>query len=275
MLYFGLILLVAVVGSVLIFKYWFARKSPEEIIAANRSESKSVYIKKYPEADVDGYNSLFIRVGLVIALLFIILAFEWNTYDQTVSDLGTLAKAEDTEVEAPQTKQEQLPPPPPPPPQLKIVEQEVKDEAPKIQESEATEQTAVAPITEAAPEEKSEEPEIFTIVEDMPAFKGCENLSNETDKKTCFDRKIMEFVTSNTHYPAIAKENGIQGKVFINFVVGPDGNVKNVKVLRGIGGGCDEEAIRVIQSLPKMQPGKQRGKPVPVQFNLPVFFKLQ
>ncbi|HEY9113120.1 MAG TPA: energy transducer TonB, partial [Bacteroidales bacterium] len=76
-------------------------------------------------------------------------------------------------------------------------------------------------------------------------------------------------------YPALAKESGIQGRVFINFVVEIDGRITDVKVLRGIGGGCDEEAVRVVQSMPKWKPGKQRGKPVRVSYNLPVKFTLQ
>lgn len=276
MLIFIFILLGSIIAVVLGIKYYFSRKTTNTILTSRSGDvGKYSFEKKYPEADLEYYRSLFTRIGLTLALLFVILAFEWTIYDKTTSNLGQLKVAEDIEIEPPQTKQEQLPPPPPPPPQLKIVEEPVKEDERKIEETEANDQTIVPPVVEAAPVEKAEEPEIFTIVEEMPAFKGCENISNEDDKKACTDKKIFEYVSSNVKYPAIARENQIQGRVFINFIVGPDGSVSNVRVLRGIGGGCDEEAIRVIKSLPKWKPGKQRGKSVSVQYNLPVNFKLQ
>ena len=99
-------------------------------------------------------------------------------------------------------------------------------------------------------------------MEEMPAYPGG-------------DAKLMEYVAKNIKYPQIARETGIQGRVFVGFVVEPDGSVSNVKVLRGIGGGCDEEAMRVVKSMPKWKPGKQRGKAVRVSYMLPVNFKLQ
>ena len=103
--------------------------------------------------------------------------------------------------------------------------------------------------------------EIFQIVEEMPQFPGGE-------------QKLMEYISENIKYPQNARETGIQGRVFVGFIVEPDGSVSNVKLLRGIGGGCDEEAIRVIKSLPKWEPGKQRGKAVRVAYQLPVFFRI-
>jgi len=117
----------------------------------------------------------------------------------------------------------------------------------------------VPPVRE---EEEIVEQEIFTIVESMPEFPGGQ-------------QAMLEFIARNIKYPPLARESGIQGRVFVNFVVEPDGSVSNVKVIRGIGGGCDEEAVRVIQSMPKWTPGRQRGKAVRVSFNLPVRFTLQ
>ena len=110
--------------------------------------------------------------------------------------------------------------------------------------------------------EEKEEAEVFTIVDEMPQFPGGES-------------KLMEYVSKNINYPQIARESGIQGRVFVGFVVEPDGSISNVKLLRGIGGGCDEEALRVVNSLPKWKPGKNRGKAVRVSYQIPVFFKLQ
>ena len=111
-------------------------------------------------------------------------------------------------------------------------------------------------------EEEVVEQEIFQIVEEMPSYPGG-------------DQKLMEYIAKNIKYPQIARESGIQGRVFVGFVVEPDGHVSNVKLLRGIGGGCDEEAMRVIKSMPKWKPGKQRGKAVRVSYQIPVMFELQ
>jgi len=103
---------------------------------------------------------------------------------------------------------------------------------------------------------------IFTVVESMPGFPGG-------------DHAIIKYLGNNINYPEMARESGIQGRVFVTFVVEKDGQVSNVKVLRGIGGGCDEEAIRVVQQMPNWIPGKQRNIPVRVQFNLPIRFVLR
>jgi protein TonB len=113
---------------------------------------------------------------------------------------------------------------------------------------------------EPVKEIKNEEP-IFTVVEDMPKYPGGEEARNK-------------YMVDNIKYPEGARKNGIQGRVFVSFVVEKDGAVTDVKVLRGIGGGCDEEAVRVIAAMPNWQPGKQDGKPVRVQFNMPISFNL-
>jgi protein TonB len=99
-------------------------------------------------------------------------------------------------------------------------------------------------------------------VEDMPSFPGGEEA-------------LFKYLAQNIKYPQIAKEAGITGRVFVNFVIDKEGNVTDVKVLRGIGGGCDEEAVRVVKNMPKWSPGKQRGKPVKVSYNLPIKFSLK
>ena len=103
---------------------------------------------------------------------------------------------------------------------------------------------------------------VYQIVEEMPKFPGGENA-------------LMDYVAKNVVYPKEAQEKGISGRVFVGFIVEKDGSVSEVKVLRGIGGGCDEESIRVVKAMPKWKPGKQDGKPVRVSYQLPIFFKLQ
>lgn len=222
-------------------------------------------LKKSEKADLEKKRSLFFQLGVVIALAVVLVAFEWKSYDEKNYSLGQL-KVEDVPEEIiPITKQETKPPPPPPPPApvLNIVKNdiEIKNEA-KIEENEVDEDTKVEVREIVQKEEVVEETQIFTIVESMPEFPGGE-------------RALLEYVTKNIKYPQIAKDNGISGRVFVTFVIDQNGSVADVRILRGIGGGCDEEAVRVVKTLPKWSPGKQRGKPVKVQYNLPVNFVLR
>ena len=110
--------------------------------------------------------------------------------------------------------------------------------------------------------EDEDRPGVYMIVEQMPEFPGG-------------DKSLFQFIADNTKYPADAKEKGIKGRVFVNFIVEPDGSVSDIRVLRGIGGGCDEEAVRIVESMPKFKPGMQNGEAVRVSYTVPVNFKLQ
>lgn len=123
--------------------------------------------------------------------------------------------------------------------------------------------------------------EIFKVVEEMPRFPApeCENLSTMQEKKQCADRKMLEFIYKNIKYPAIARENGVEGTVVIQFVVDTDGSINDAKVVRDIGAQCGQEALRVVNLMNEeglsWVPGRQRGRAVKVQFNLPVKFRLE
>ena len=223
--------------------------------------------KKSPKANLENKKLMFTQIGLIISLLIAWMAFEHKSYDKREIDPSLLRQTEVVEEEMVEiTKQEEPKPQPVEMPkqttQLEIVEDDVEVE--DIEINAEVDQTEV--IEEYVPveveEEDVQEQEIFQIVEEMPAYPGG-------------DQKLMEYVAKNIKYPQIARETGIQGRVFVGFVVEPDGSVSNVKVLRGIGGGCDEEAMRVVKSMPKWKPGKQRGKAVRVSYMLPVNFKLQ
>ena len=223
--------------------------------------------KKSPKANLENKKLMFIQIGLIISLALAWLAFEHKSYDKREIDPSLLRTAEVVEEEMVDiTKQEEQKPQPVEVPkqttQLEIVQDDVEVEDieinAEVEQNEVIEEY-VAPEIE---EEEVVEQEIFQIVEEMPSFPGGE-------------QKLLEYVAKNTKYPQIARESGIQGRVFIGFVVETDGSISNVKVLRGIGGGCDEEAVRVIKSLPKWKPGKQRGKAVRVSYQIPVNFKLQ
>ena len=223
--------------------------------------------KKSPKADLEGKKLMFIQIGMIISLFIAWLAFEHKSYDKREIDPSLLNREVVVDEEMVEiTKQEEQKPQPVEMPkqttQLEIVQDDVEVEDIEINAEVEQNEVIEEYVAPEVVEDDVVEQEIFKIVEEMPSFPGGE-------------AKLMEFVGKNIKYPQIARETGIQGRVFVNFVVEPDGSVSNVSVLRGIGGGCDEEAMRVVKSMPKWKPGKQRGKAVRVQYMLPVNFRLQ
>lgn len=223
--------------------------------------------KKTPKANLENKRSLFLQIGLVMALAIVLLAFEWKTYEKIEYDLGEAEIPNIEEEIIPITRQKEKPPPPKKPQttELEVVEddKEIEDEVEiNVEVDQETEMEEYVPPPMEEEEEEVVEKEIFTVVEQMPEFPGGQ-------------AKMMKYLAENIDYPQMAREVGVQGTVFVTFVVEPNGSITNVKVLRGIGSGCDEEAIRVVKSMPKWNPGKQRNKPVRVQFNLPVRFILE
>jgi protein TonB len=200
-------------------------------------------------------------------LLIAWLAFEHKSYDKREIDPSLLNREVTIDEEMVEiTKQDEQKPQPMEMPkqttQLEIVQDDVEVEDIEINAEVEQNEVIEEYVAPEVVDEEVVEQEIFKIVEEMPSFPGGE-------------AKLMEYVSKNIKYPQIARETGIQGRVFVNFVVEPDGSVSNVTVLRGIGGGCDEEAMRVVKNMPKWKPGKQRGKAVRVQYMLPVNFRLQ
>ncbi|MBR9921148.1 MAG: energy transducer TonB [Bacteroidetes bacterium] len=126
----------------------------------------------------------------------------------------------------------------------------------------------------ALPQKTEEEEEIFVVVEQMPTFPGCEDLESKQDIEQCAQSEMLQFIYKELQYPSEAKDTGIEGTVVVRFTVEKDGNLSNIKLLRDIGGGCGEEALRLVESMPNWNPGYQRGRPVRVNFNLPVKFQL-
>ena len=225
-------------------------------------------LKKSTKADLENKKMIFTQIGLIIAMALMLVAFEWKTYEKTVLDIGTRQVDNVAEEIIPITEQKVKPPPVAPPKQIvkiNVVEDDIKvddDIDINVEADDNTEvQEYVAPVQQVE-EESAEEVQIFMVVESMPEFPGGET-------------SLYKYLAENIKYPQMAKESGIQGRVFVTFVVERDGSVTDVRVLRGIGGGCDEEAIRVVKSMPRWTPGKQRGKSVRVQYNLPVKFTLQ
>jgi protein TonB len=227
-------------------------------------------IKKSAKADLESKKTVFLQIGLVIALAITLAAFEYKSYDKIeIQGFGN-NKFVDVPEEMVQITQQQNTPPPPAPPATTtvinivnndaIVDDDFKIDAEADENTQMQEYTAPKVTTQVAEEEVSEV-EIFTVVEESPSYPGG-------------DEARIKFLQENIKYPQMARESGISGTVYVTFVVERDGSVTDVKVMRGIGGGCDEEAIRVIKAMPKWNPGKQRGKPVRVQFNMPIKFTL-
>lgn len=212
-------------------------------------------LKKNPEVNLESKRGLFLQIGLVIALLIVLGAFEYKSYEKSAYNLGQLNLDDLEEEIIPITKQELKPPPPPPPPPevIEIVEDDVviEDEI-EIEDTESDEDLEIV---------EEDDDEVFMVVENMPEFPGG-------------DLGLMKYIQKNVKYPPIAKEYNITGKVYISFVVDQSGSVTNVKVVRGVDKNLDAEAVRVIKSLPKYKPGKQRGKAVRVMFTVPINFTL-
>lgn len=232
--------------------------------------------KKSEQADLENYRGLFMQFGMVVALLLCIVLIEWKTYDQSIADLGEL----DVEIEdeiIPITQREVAPPPPPPPPPpevIEVVEDDVElEEELEIQTTETDMMEEVEVIE--VEEEVSDEVLSFAVVESVPVFPGCEDAKDNNERKMCFQQEILKFVGRNFEFPEMARQMGIQGRVYVNFVIERNGGVSNVEVIRGVDPLLDDEAVRVVKKLPKFTPAKQRGKAVRMSFTLPINAKLQ
>lgn len=224
--------------------------------------------KKTKRADLEGKRIIFLEIGLILSLAFVLMSLQWRTSEKKIKVTGTYQRDAGIEEIIPITEHQKALPPPPvkQPISIKIVRNDAKVDDNIIIDVEANEQTAVqeyVPVKENiyVEEEIIEEETIFYIVESPPCFPGG-------------PAALYQYLSENISYPLMAKEADIQGTVYLSFIVGKTGEITDVKVLRGIGGGCDEEAIRVVQSMPRWEPGKQRGVPVIVRFNLPVKFIL-
>ena len=221
--------------------------------------------KKSKKADLENKKTIFIQIGLIISLAVVLWAFEYKSYEKKELDFGerivedvpeeiipiTEQKVEIQKIIAPKTITV-----------INIVDDDVEIDDDIDIDVEADDDTEIEEYVPIEDEEEAEEQEIFLVVESPPSFPGGE-------------KARKRFLGENLKYPQMAKESGIQGKVYVTFVVEPNGSVTHIKILRGIGGGCDEEAIRVTKLMPKWIAGKQRGKPVRVQFNMPIKFTLQ
>lgn len=229
-------------------------------------------VKKSPKASLENKRFLFIEIGFVIALLAVLFAFDYSSKEKKVATLETETAAVEVEDMIPITQE--TPPPPEAAPKIPILSDQIDvvDDNIKIDdnmfqnlEDDANSGVEIMDYIESAPEEETIEEEAipFQLVEEKPSFNGGD--ANEFSK----------WVNSRLVYPEIAKENGVQGRVTLQFTVNADGSVSNVKVLRGVDSSLDKEAVRVVSSSPKWKPGKQRDRAVKVTYTFPVIFQLR
>ncbi len=225
--------------------------------------------KKTSKADLENKKGLFLEVGLVIALVACLVAFNVKSYDMEEVDLDIREATTEIEEQIIQTMEQETPPPPEPEApevvtDLTVVEDDadIKNELDIVDmdanKAENVEVQHVAVVDEVEVEEE----EIFTVVEKQAGYPGGAG-------------EMYKFLRESIQYPAVARENNIQGKVIVKFVVERDGSISNVTVVRDIGGGCGAEAMRVIKSMPKWEPAKQQGRTVRSYFMLPVNFGLK
>ncbi len=226
-------------------------------------------VKKSQKASLENKQLIYVLMGFVFVLSVCYVAFEWTEQEVTKYEVTDTDFLFEEEVEIQQTSQQENTPPPPPPAAqevevLNVVEDDVETEAIEIntEDDKNTEVVIAAPV-EAPVEEEEEENVVFVVVETMPEFPGGQ-------------QALFKYLSENVKYPVIAQENGIQGRVICQFVVNKDGAIVDVEVVRSGGDpSLDKEAVRVIKSMPKWNPGKQRGKAVRVKYTVPVNFRLQ
>ncbi len=224
-------------------------------------------IKKSDKANLENKKLTYLLMGFVFVLSACYVALEWTEQEVTKYEVADTDFLIEDEIEIQQTTQETPPPPPPPAPVqevqvLNVVENDVETETIEIQAEDTKEEVVIAPPVEVV-EEEEEEQTVFVVVETMPEFPGGQ-------------AELFKYLSQNVKYPVIAQENGIQGRVICQFVVNKDGSIVDVEVVRSGGdASLDKEAVRVIKSMPKWKPGKQRGKAVRVKYTVPVNFRLQ
>jgi protein TonB len=236
-------------------------------------------VKKNPKSDLNSYRGLFFVASLAIVLFLTWRALEYKSYPVTATFEERIVIEGPIKEDIPVTKVLPTTPPPPPaaPEVIEIVEDTREIEETLIESTETSQEAVIEDVAIAVEEVEvaEEEEEIivpFAVIESVPIFPGCEG-GSEAERRACFQKKIQEHVQTHFTYPEIAREMGIQGKVFIQFYIDSNGDVTGLKS-RGPDRLLQAEAERIIASLPKMIPGNQRGKPVKVPYSIPITFKI-
>ena len=266
-------LVVLILGLIFILRNLFGKKEGlSEKYAEQPSTSLIKGRAKYPDVDVFEHSGTLFRFGLAAALCLTLLGFSWTNYEKVIDvSQYSLEVDDEIEIEPPRTAEPPPPPPPPPPPVIEEVpEEEIEEEEEPVFEDQSIEEETFVeqppppePVEEAPPPPPPPPPppaddvdEIFKVVEQMPMFGGCSD-------KACSDQELIKYLYKNLKYPAIARENGVEGRVYIQFVVERDGGVTDGRIVRDIGAGCGKEALRVVENMNNLatawKPGNKRA----------------
>ncbi|RDY58670.1 energy transducer TonB [Flagellimonas nanhaiensis] len=238
--------------------------------------------KKNPNVDVGRNSSLYFMIGLTVILFVTWQSFELKTYEKDTLVSEVLEVTDDLDEEVPVTEMIRTPPPPPPPSAPDVIEivEDVEDvEETVIESTESSQDVYVEDVVVNVDDVEVDEVEDdvvvpFAIIEYVPVFPGCEVYESQADRKECFNQKVQEHIRKNFKYPPAALDMGITGKVFVQFVINSKGQVTEIRQ-RGPDRLLEQEAVRIISTLPQVKPGVQRGKPVKVKYSIPIHFVMK
>ena len=265
---------------------WYLKKTNKKQATADRAWLR----QKNLVFDPLKQHGAFFQIGLIAALSLTLVAFNWTQKDSGPSfEAGLIGYDDAIETqEIPRTidKPKVIPPPPieiEPIPDDELIEtmDTFVDQTIGFQDEiilAPPKPKPLPPKAKAPDLEKDNEGEIFIRVEKMPTFPGCQDEPDQASAIKCTEQKLFQYIFEKLTYPAIARENGINGNVVVSFIVNKEGQLDQIKLLRDIGGGCGDEAVKTIQKMQKeitFNPGQQGHRPVSVQYNLPIRFKLQ
>ncbi|MGB5376482.1 energy transducer TonB [Muriicola sp.] len=238
-------------------------------------------VKKNPEFDLNRNSSLYFVIGLTIVLFLTWRALEYKTYPEDTKTLDMVMAVDDLKEDVPITESIKTPPPPPPPsaPEvIEVVEDTEEIEETIIESTEISQETVIDDVIAVEDVEVGEEDEEitvpFAIIENVPIFPGCESATTNEERKLCFQKMIQEHINKEFTYPPTALELGIQGRVFVQFIIDSKGNIGGIR-MRGPDRTLEKEAERIVATLPRMTPGKQRGRAVSVPYSIPINFVIQ
>ncbi len=236
--------------------------------------------KKNPKADISRWSNIFLLAGLALMLLISWQAIEYKTYDKSNLASDAFDAGDELEEDIPITQTITPPPPPPPPPPapevIEVVEDEEEVEETIIESTETNQEEEIVEIEEIEEVEEEEIADVpFAVIENVPVYPGCENAGNNNAKKKCMSEKVQKFVQKKFD-TELANDLGLEGRqrISVQFKIDNQGNVVNVRA-RAPHPRLEQEAIKVVKSLPKMTPGRQRGKAVGVLYALPILFQVE
>ena len=241
-------------------------------------------IKKNPKSNLENYSKLFMQLGLVLALFVTYIAIEQKTYDKQYDELASADMAADIDEE---TIVMTPPPPPPPPPstpppptpeKIEVVEddKEIEETVLETTETDETEAVEVEEIEEVEEEEEVIEDVPFSIIEDIPVYPGCDK-GTKAEKKVCFNKKLTKLIQKKFNGDLVNElgyDSGKRVRIYVQFKISKTGDITNINA-RAPHPRLKKEAIRMAKQIPKMKPGRQRGRPVGVNYTLPITLKTE